>query len=409
MLELTLMSERTSRIAGPGDPMRYRYTVVGAGRQGTASAYDLAKFGDADEVVLADIDVGKARTSAARLARLLGRNVARVVRADVRDPGSVRGAIEGSDVVLSAVPYFYNYELTRLAIDAGVSIVDLGGNTSIVRRQLLLDGPARDAGVAVVPDCGMGPGLNLTLAVHAIERLDEPEDVYIYDGGLPEAPRPPWGYVLTFNVEGLTNEYSGTATFLRDGKIVEVPALTELEAIDVPPLGRLEALVTSGGLSTAPWSFAGTLRTLQNKTLRYPGHWSRIVAYRDLGLFDMKPIDVDSCLVVPRHVFHALFEPLVTPKEIHDVCVERVRAIGTKDGRRAEARVDLVDRYDEATGFTAMERLTGWHAAIAAGMVARGVIPPGAHSVERGIPAGPFVNEARRRGLAIKQMLRYLD
>ncbi|MGQ0798162.1 MAG: saccharopine dehydrogenase C-terminal domain-containing protein [Methanobacteriota archaeon] len=414
MRELTLMSQRTSahRVTScpkGTDPMSYRYAVLGAGRQGTAAAYDLAKFGTADEVVLGDVDAGKAKASAARLAKLLGRDVVRATHVDVRDSPSSRAMLDGCDVALSAVPYYFNYELTRIAVDAGVSFVDLGGNTGIVRKQLALDADARHAGVAIVPDCGMGPGLNLTLAVYAMERLDSPVDVFIYDGGLPQAPTPPWGYALTFNVEGLTNEYSGSAAFLRNGKVVNVPALTEFEEIDIPPIGHLEALVTSGGLSTAPWSFAGRLRTLQNKTLRYPGHWSRIVAFRDLGLFDMKPIEVDGCVVVPRHVFHALFEGLVTPKEIRDVCIERARAVGSKDGRPAETRVDLVDRFDEATGFTAMERLTGWHAAIAAEMIARDDIPAGAHSVECGIPATPFVAEARRRGLSIEATFRYLD
>jgi lysine 6-dehydrogenase len=389
--------------------MRFSYLVLGAGRQGTAAAYDLGRFGEAERLVLADLDARKARVAAGRVNRLVGRTVARPQSLDVRDPSAAGRWMDHADVVLSAVPYFFNLELTRVAIDAGASFVDLGGNTSIVLKQLSLDEAARKAGIAVLPDCGMGPGLNLTLAVRAMELLDTTDHVYIFDGGLPQDPTPPWGYALTFNVEGLTNEYSGTATFLRDGKPVSVPALTEFEEIDVPPLGRLEAMTTSGGLSAAPWTFQGRLTTLQNKTLRYPGHWSRMRAYADLGLFDMRPREVDGRLVVPRHVFHALFEPLATPRDVRDVCVEHIRAVGARDGRPAEAYVDLVDYYDPATEFTSMERLTGWHAAIAAGMIARGEIGPGAHSVEVGIPAGPFIEQARQRGLRITERIGYLD
>jgi len=176
-----------------------------------------------------------------------------------------------------------------------------------------------------------------------------------------------------------------------------------VNVVDVPPLGKLEAIVTAGGLSTAPWSFLGKLTTYENKTLRYPGHWAQMIAFNDLGLFELDPIDVDGRRVVPRHVFHALFEPKVLPEKIVDVCVERVRALGQKDGAAAEAVVELVDRYDPATGFTSMERLTGWHAAIAAEMIAMGRIPPGAHPVELGIPARPFVVEARKRGINIEE------
>ncbi len=383
--------------------MGYRYAVIGSGRQGTAAAYDFAKFGDAEDIVMADVNLAAARRSASRVNKLVGRDVARPLQADVTKPPTVLKAIKGADVMLSGVPYFFNLGLTKLALKAKVSMVDFGGNTDLVRKQLAMDTQARKAGVGTVPDCGMGPGLNITLGVYAAELLEVPEHVYIYDGGLPQKPRPPWNYELTFNVVGLTNEYYGDATFLRDGRIVRLPLFSEFELLEVPPIGTLEAVVTPGGLSTAPWSFQGKLKTFQNKTLRYPGHWAQMQAFRDLGLFELEPIQVEGRKVVPRQVFHALFAPLVTPHEIHDVCIEHVRALGMKGGHTAEAVVQLIDYSDEATGFTSMERLTGWHAAIAAEMLARGIIPPGTHSVELGIPAKRFVEEARKRGLNITE------
>jgi lysine 6-dehydrogenase len=383
--------------------MGFRYAVIGSGRQGTAAAYDFAKFGDADDIVMGDRVLAQAKRAAVRVNKLAGRSVAHAIQADVTRPPSILKAIKDADVLLSGVPYFFNLGLAKLALQAKVSMVDFGGNTDLVRKQLALDAAARKAGVGFVPDCGMGPGLNITMGVYAMELLDVAEHVYIYDGGLPQHPRPPWNYELTFNVEGLTNEYFGDATFIRDGRVARIPLFSEFELVDFPPLGTLEAVVTPGGLSTAPWSFQGKLTTYQNKTLRYPGHWAQMQAFQDLGLFDLDPIEVDGRAVIPRHVFHALFEPKVTPNDIRDVCVERVRALGMKDDHTAEAVVELVDYYDEATGFTSMERLTGWHAAITAEMVARGTIPPGAHSVELGIPAKAFVAEARKRGLNITE------
>lgn len=383
--------------------MGYRYVVIGSGRQGTAAAYDFARFGEADDIVMGDVSLAQARRAAARVNNLVGRSVARAVPADVTKPATVLKAIKDADVMLSGVPYFFNLGLAKLAVKAGVSMVDFGGNTEIVRQELALDAPARKAGIGMVPDCGMGPGLTITLAVYAMDLLDVPEHVYVYDGGLPQHPRPPWNYELTFNVEGLTNEYDGDAVFLREGRITRVPLFSELELVDFPPLGKLEAVVTPGGLSTAPWTFQGKLKTLQNKTLRYPGHWTQMQAYNDLGLFSRSPLKVDGKKVIPRHVFHALFEPKVTPESIRDVCVERVRALGMKDRQTAESVVEIIDYADEATGFTSMERLTGWHAAIAAEMLARGTIPAGAHPVELGIPAAAFVEEARRRGLNITE------
>ena len=383
--------------------MGYRYAVFGSGRQGTYAAYDLAKYGGADSVVLGDIDRAAAQAAAKRVNSLIGTRVAEAARVDSTEADSVLRSLRGVDVLLSAVPYKFNLGLSKLAVKAKVSMVDLGGHTDIVRKELALDKTARKAGISIVPDCGMGPGANITLAVHAINLLDEAEEVRIYDGGLPINPRPPWNYSLLFNIGGLTNEYAGTSTFLRDGKRVEVPALTEPEELVVEPFGRMEALVTTGGLSTMPWTYEGKLRVLENKTLRYPGHWAIMRAFADLGLFSEKPVKVSGKDVVPREVFHTLFAPQITDPEVRDVLVVRVVARGLKGGRLATAIVELVDRYDEKTGFLAMERLTGGHAAIVAAMIARGAIGPGADPVEKAVPPADFIREVRKRGMIVKE------
>jgi len=149
--------------------------------------------------------------------------------------------------------------------------------------------------------------------------------------------------------------------------------------------------------------FEGRLQTLQNKTLRYPGHYAQLRAFYDLGLWDLTPIRVGDVKVVPRDVFHALFEPKVTFPGDKDMVVLRVKAVGKKDGHDAEAVLELIDYFDEETGFTAMERCTGWSAAIVAEMMARGEIPPGAGGVETQVPARPFVEQLRQRGIEVAE------
>ena len=381
--------------------MGFRYAVLGAGRQGTAGAYDLAMNGKADAIVLADVDRKAAKVAATRVNDLAVTTVAEPAKVDVTKADSVLRVLRGVDVLVSAVPYAYNLALARLAVKAKASMVDLGGHTRTTQKELALHRHAGKAGIVIVPDCGMGPGANVTLAVYAMGLLDRARDVRVYDGGLPASPRPPWNYEMLFHFDGLVNEYTGVATFLRDGERIEVPALTEPETVNVLPLGQLEALVTSGGLSTMPWTFERKLRTLENKTLRYPGHWAQIRAFADLGLFSERPIRVGRRTVAPRDVFRALFEPATSVREPRDVAVIRVVCRGEKRGRAAEAIVELIDRYDARTGFRAMERVTGWHASIVATMIAKGQIPPGAHPVETGVPAKRFVQEARRRGLDV--------
>ena len=390
--------------------MGYRYAVLGAGRQGVAAAYDMAKHGDADQVLLVDVDAATAQAGAERVNRLLGGSLAAAVHADATNANQLMSVLVGVTSILSAVPYSFNLRLTEVAIRLGSNICDLGGHTGIVREQLKLDDRAKTAGVAVVPDCGMGPGMNISLAIYAMSLLDQPREVYIWDGGLPQDPQPPWNYALTFNIGGLTNEYYGDAYFLRDGELTEVPCFEGFEVLEFPPpLGRLEAAVTSGGLSTAPWTFQGTLERLENKTLRYPGHWAQFKAYAQLGLLDLEPVQLGDGQVVPRDVFHALLEPRIVQTEVRDVCVIRVKCMGVKDAGPAEAVVELIDYFDEGSGFTAMQRLTGWHASIVAILAAQGRIPSGATPVELAVPGPLMVEEARRRGFVIEERVTRAD
>jgi len=388
--------------------MSHTFAVLGAGRQGTAAAYDMARWGDADRVILADYDLEVARDAAERVNRLMGKTIAAPVQVDVTDLAAVERVLRGVDAFLSAVPYFYNLDIARAAIRAQAHMCDLGGHTGIAQQQHAFDAEARAAGINIIPNCGQVPGMGTTLMVYAMELLDEAIDVCMWDGGIPQDPRPPFNYQLTFNIAGLTNEYAEPAIFLRDWKITEVEPMTELETIEFPePIGTLEAFVAGGGTDTMPWTFEGRLRTLQNLTLRYPGHLVQLRAFYDLGLWDLDPIQVGDVEVVPRDVFHALFEPKVTFPNDKDMVIVRIKAVGKKDGRDAEAVVQLIDYFDEETGFTAMERATGWSAAIVAEMMARGQTAQGAGGVETQVPARPFVEELRRRGLEVTEKVTF--
>jgi len=384
----------------------YTYLVLGSGRQGTAAAYYMARWGGAQRVILADNDPAAAQRAAVRINQMLGRDVAEHRAVDASNADSLAEVMQGVDACLSAVPYYYNLGITRVALEAGVSLCDLGGNTDIARQQHTFDEQAWLAGISIIPNCGQVPGMGTSLAVYAIELLDEAIDVYMWDGGIPQKPRPPFDYLLTFHIAGLTNEYAEPAIFLRDWKVTEVETMTEVETVDFPlPIGTLEAFVAGGGTDTMPWTYEGKLRTLQNLTLRYPGHYAQLRAYYDLGLWDLKPVRVAEADVVPRDVFHALFEPKVLFPEDKDLVIVRVRAYGKLDGKDCQAFVEMIDYFDEATGFSAMERGTGWSAAIVAEMMARGETPRGAGGVEKMVPAKPFVQALRQRGIQVTERI----
>jgi lysine 6-dehydrogenase len=199
--------------------------------------------------------------------------------------------------------------------------------------------------------------------------------------------------------------------FLRDGEIVEVPCFEELEMVEFPPpFGRLEAFTTSGGTSTCPWTFKGRLKVFQNKTLRYQGSFAQLRTMHDLGLFSDKKVKLsDGTRVVPRRVLQALFEPKITRLGEKDVMIVRVKCVGEKNGRRAEVMLDIIDYYDDATGFTAMERMTGWHASIVAIMMAHGETPRGAKPLEIAVPGDAFFTELKRRGIEPTERVSWLS
>lgn len=386
--------------------MLYNYAVLGAGRQGTAAAYDMARWGDARRVLLADYDIEIARNAARRVNELIGAPVAEPAQVDVTDLSALERLLSGVDSFLSAVPYYYNLDITRVAVKVGASMCDLGGHTGIARQQHEFDAQAKAAGISIIPNCGQVPGMGTSLMVYAMQMLDEAEHVSMWDGGLPQHPKPPFNYLLTFHIAGLTNEYAEPAVFIRDGKITQVEPMSELETVEFPaPIGTLEAFVTGGGTDSMPWTYEGRLRTLQNKTLRFPGHFAQLRAYYDLGLWSLEPILVNGQPVVPRDVFHALFEPKVVMPQEKDMVVVRVKAEGVKDGRPAVAWIEVIDYYDEATAFTAMERGTGWSAAIVAEMAARGETPRGAGGVEVMVPASAYVEALRARGIPVSESI----
>lgn len=384
---------------------QYTYAILGAGRQGTAAAYDLAKFGEAQKIIMADVRGEAADAAAKRINQLIGREIAAPQQLDVGDRSALAHTLRGVDVALSAVPYYFNLEITKACLRAGSSLCDMGGHTGVVRQQLALDSEARAAGVSIVPDCGMGPGLNVTMAGYAKDLLDEPRAVHIFDGGLPQNPIPPWNYQATFHINGLTNEMDGQAIFLRNGKLTPVDTLSEPEFIEFAPLGRLEADVTSGGLSTSPWTFEGQLQEFTNKTLRYPGHFEWLRAFKELGLFSEEVTQINGYKIAPREVFNALLATKISAAEIRDVCVIRVVGYGKKEGEKTTVVIDLIDYYDEGTGFTAMERLTGWHCAMMMGFQARGHVSVGGISMETAVPAAEFMQAVGERG--IKFEVRY--
>jgi lysine 6-dehydrogenase len=373
--------------------------VLGAGLQGSACAYDLLQQPDVARVTLADLNP---KRLPAFLKKKVGKRLA-LARLDVKQTAHLRRLMRGHDAVMNASPYYFNYAVAKTAVAAGLHCADLGGNTEIVQRQKTLDAAARKKGVSIIPDCGLAPGMVNIIAAEGIRRVGDADTVKIFVGGLPRHPEPPLNYQIVYSLEGALDYYTTPSWVLRDGRPARVEALSELEAVAFPaPVGILEAFHTGGGISTMPWAYADRVRTMEYKTLRYPGHAAIMRPIRELGLLDLKPVTVKGTKVVPRDAFIATVSPLLTKPNEPDLVALRVEVTG-RGGRRVVWQ--LLDYYDEATGISAMMRTTGYSLAITGLMQVDGRISTlGAHTPDEAVPFRAYVDELKRRGVEIREV-----
>ena len=241
-----------------------RMLVLGAGLQGSACAFDLLQNPDVREVRLADLTVDHLPPFLAPYSgpRLIP------TRVDVRARESVLALMRQSDAVMSAIPYYFNFPLAELAVEAGVHFCDLGGNTEIVFQQEGLNAQAEAKGITIVPDCGLAPGMVNVLAQYGISQLDTVSAVRMFVGGLPQQPVPPLNYQIVYSLEGVLDYYTTLSWVLRDSKRKQVRALSERETVDFGgPVGQLEAFHTAGGLSTMPFRYEGKIPSMEYLSL----------------------------------------------------------------------------------------------------------------------------------------------
>jgi len=378
-----------------------RILVLGAGRMGLGAAYDLVHSPGVEAVTIADVDLERARD----VARRVGSAKISPRRSDAGNYRQMVALMRGHDAAVSCVVYHFNVQLAQAAVEARVNFCDLGGNNDVVAAELALDEAARAAGINIIPDCGLAPGMVSILTARGAACFEHLEVIHIRVGGLPQNPQPPLNYQIVFSVEGLINEYVERARVIRRGQIMEVDSLTEIERLDFPPFGQMEAFHTSGGTSTLPESFLGRVEELDYKTIRYPGHCEKFKTMVDLGLASSDAITVDGVSIRPRRVLAELLSQRLPAGE-PDVVLVRIEFRGVLEGKPQTLRYEIIDRFDEQTGLSAMMRTTAFPASIVAQMMARGEIEQnGAIPQERCVPPEVFVQELAKRNIHISEQV----
>ncbi|RLI70591.1 hypothetical protein DRO91_06595 [Candidatus Heimdallarchaeota archaeon] len=365
-----------------------KYAVFGAGLMGSAAVFSLLKEESTEKVFVFDVS----RRALNKLSNRLSDS--RIICCGSELPFALQAhkdLLYECDAMLSTVPYSNNLYLANLAIETKTSMNDLGGNNTVVQEQFKLSKLAEDVGITVVPDTGLTPGLSSLLTALAIKNLDEVENVNIRVGGLPQEPKGVLNYALVFSVNGLINEYVEPVEVLRNGKKKVVEPLTELEEISFYLNGEkksFEAFMTSGGTSTMPRTLEGKVQNLDCKTIRYKGHCKYFKALYDLGLLSKPKVRLE----IEKHLEDIL------PKGEKDMILMRVTAEGYRNGKKAAVSYEMVDFYDEKSGFSAMQRTTAFTAAEITKMLAFGEIgEKGVIEQELYVPADLVLERLRRK------------
>ena len=376
-----------------------RILILGAGLMAQGAAFDYLRSPALSSLVVADVS----KQALAAFRKRFPDPRLRVAEADARDTNKVAALMSDADAVFCAVHYGFNLEFTKAAIATKTHMVDLGGNNDVVAAQRKLSDSAEKAGVSIIPDCGLAPGMASVLVAWGLKRFDWADTAKIRVGGLPQQPKEPFQYERLFSVEGLINEYVEPPVLLRDGEIIMGEPLGDLEVLEFDlPVGTLEAFNTSGGVSTLPESFRTRVKNLDYKTLRYPGHVAAMRWLMHLGLFDSSPVTVDGTEIVPRRLMANRILAHV-PLGSRDRTVVRIEFSGPNGGRRRRHRLEIIDDADSANNLSSMMRTTAFPAAIISQMQCDGRITLlGVRPQELAVDPDSFVTELIRRGIRIK-------
>ncbi len=374
-----------------------RAIVLGAGMVGSVMAADLA--GDpAIDVSIADVRPDALQRAAALAQRLHNRTI-NTIEADLNDAAVVKQTIAPFDIVLGALASTIGLQTLRAVIEAGKNFSDI---CFMPENALQLDALAKQHNVTAVVDCGVAPGMSNMFAGFGHAQLEQCDSIEIYVGGIPVERTWPFEYKAGFSPYDVIEEYTRPSRLVQQGEIVTRDALTEIEHLEFPGLGTLEAFNTDGLRS-----LIDTLDVpfMKEKTMRYPGHADLMRVLRHLGLFDHAPVNVAGQMIRPIDVTTAMLFPKwqYSPGE-QDMTVMRVAVHGTNGNSKCTLSWDLMDRFHTASGCTSMSRTTALPCAAVARMILNGDFnEPGVHAPERigAIPSllDHVLNELETRGV----------
>lgn len=338
-----------------------KVTQLGGGLVGRTMAFDLSQMPQF-EVTVVD-------GNAAALAPIGCFGNVQTIQADIRQTDVLQKIIADADLVIGAIPGDLGFQVLKQVIMVGKNIVDISFSPE---NPLQLDKLAKQNGVTAIVDCGVAPGCSNLFCGRAYSLLEKTNSFTCYVGGLPVIRQWPYEYKAPFSPADVLEEYTRPARLVENGKVVVYEALSDVELIDIPGIGTLEAF-NSDGLRTLIDTMP--IPDMTEKTLRYPGHAEKMKLFRHSGFFSKEPLEIDGKLISPLAMTSRLLfqQWQLEPNENEFTCM-KIIVHGQLNKQRVIYEWNLLDRNNPQHAASSMARTTGYTATVTAGLLAAGVI-----------------------------------
>jgi saccharopine dehydrogenase-like NADP-dependent oxidoreductase len=344
-----------------------RIVLLGCGFHGRGIAYQLAGAGRA--IALSVLD-----REAARAAAVGDRAGVPWQTIDVTDRDSLRETLEGVDAVVNAVGPYHRTALgvIEAAIDAGAHYVDMNDDHEVAEALLLdpsWDERARRAGVTVLIDCGVVPGLSGLLVRHAVEQLDHTGRVAIRFG---------WNYNRDYPaaIHHFLRINGGAGPQYVEGRHVRMPPFEGREDVDFQePVGRVGVYFTGVPDPVAIARFVPGVQTATAKGAFYQEDANRLL--RDMIRWGFTSYEPPAAgMPVPMEYLVAYLRSpqgeryFDIPRRDLPLAL-RVEVGGNRSGRPTSLRYEVHDNSRRATTtFTALAALAVAKRELAPGLLA---------------------------------------
>ena len=382
----------------------------GCGVQGRTALYDLASDADVSEIICADICFDEL----SKIKNFTDMKKITTAKIDAQNKSELLMLYKKVDVVIDLLPKEFKTHVNEAALEAKIHVV----NTNYMYDTQDLDKKAKEAGITIMPECGLDPGIDLVIYADARSRFDSLSLINSYCGGFPEkkACTNPLNYKLSWIWRGVLSSTIRDGRIIKDRQIIEIPGARQhdesfVHAINFPDLGTLEAIPNGDAVFFT--DRMGLTRTIVNTgrySLRWPG-WSAFWRpLKELGFLSEDPVQGLDGKVSPMDFMEKHLGPKLAYQDDEKDLVAMINIFeGKKDNKKMRFTASLLIERDLETGIMAMSKGVAYTACIVAKMIVNGEIKgKGVLSPITHIPVAPFMERLKKRGIIITEKMEKL-